>query len=529
MSGVITISPPASPVASSVASSVASPMGLSRKRERDIHSEAPPAKKRVPLLFFTVPHETYIAQQLMDPAIFSAYYGSDVEYSGQSLHPVFCQGYAEMFNKKFNTSITKTALRNKINDMKRRWKGADRMKNMMMTKGEKSNSEMKGDIERHCHYYFTMEPALTIATKPARLSKRLAATMISDIDDNNGDGKYDFYTGSRLTVKHETFIAKQLMDPTSYAACSGPGSKYIGQQLNLAFCGKFAGLFNKKFNTPVIGPKRMLQKIGHMRRQWKRANQTRISMVSKGIDVSLPEMQDLIKEQCHYYFIMEPAWGSTMGTTEAGSVVKSERSISTAITDTEDDVDYNDDYSDNEDVSFNQPEPSIGRQRNMTVLAEKSNAEQPQQKQDKASASPPRPDEMDLLGMLKDLKDTSRLQCEAEREQTRREQMQSQERDRVQQETLKLDQLHVEELRLRVEETRIREEELTKRLKEEETTKREAIQAEMEKSKDQIRMRELDIEHINKMLLLEEARHKRAVMEKESLDMLKTEVEDCSN
>jgi hypothetical protein len=93
----------------------------------------------------------------------------------------------------------------------------------------------------------------------------------------------------------------------------------------------------------------------------------------------------------------------------------------------------------------------------------------------------------------------------------------------------------VEELRLRVEETRIREEELTKRLreeettkrlKEEETTKREAIQAEMEKLKDQIRIRELDIEYTNRMLLLEEARHKRAVVEKGNIGALKIEGED---
>jgi hypothetical protein len=43
---------------------------------------------------------------------------------------------------------------------------ADRMKNMMMTEGEESYPEMKVDIEQHCHYYFTMEPDLTIVIKP---------------------------------------------------------------------------------------------------------------------------------------------------------------------------------------------------------------------------------------------------------------------------------------------------------------------------------------------------------------------------
>jgi len=154
---------------------------------------------------------------------------------------------------------------------------------------------------------------LTIATRSARPSKRLTTSTTSDIDDDNGGDAYDMHAKlSKFTVEQETFIVNQFMDPASYAICCGPGSKFIGQQLNIAFYGKVAEQFNKKFNTSAIGSKRIMQKIGSMKLKWKEAYRMKRSMLRRGIDVSLPEMQDRIKEQCHYYFIMEPAWGPAM-------------------------------------------------------------------------------------------------------------------------------------------------------------------------------------------------------------------------
>ncbi|KAF9348240.1 hypothetical protein BGX34_002595, partial [Mortierella sp. NVP85] len=364
----------------------------------------------------------------MDPAIFSVYYGSDIEYSGQSLHPAFCQGFAKMFNKKFNTSITEMSLRWKINDMKRRWKVAYRMKNMMMTEGEQSNSEMKGDIERHCHYYSIMEPALTIATRSARPSKRLI-TSTSDSDDGNSGDAYDIHANSR------------------YAICRGPGSKFMGQKLNSAFYGKIAEQFNK-FNTG-IGSKRIMQKTE------SRNSATIIS-----------------------------AWGPAMeakGTKPVRAQQHSPTTTSDSDADGDDEYDY-EDYNDEEDSSFCRPGSSMSGPRALTFPTGKVDAEQQHQTRDKALASQSRSNEMDLLGMLKDIKDTSKLQCEAEKEQTRREQMQFQGRARVQQEIAKLELLRVEEARLRIEEVKVQEESTKReqmrideaRMREEELTKREA-------------------------------------------------------
>jgi hypothetical protein len=79
-------------------------------------------------------------------------------------------------------------------------------------------------------------------------------------------------------------------------------------------------------------------------------------------------------------------------------------------------------------------------------------------------------------------------------------------------ELTKREKLQVEEARLRVEETKVREEE---------ATKREAIRIEIEKMKEQARMKELDVAHTTKLLLLEETRYKRTVAEKENLAMVK--------
>jgi hypothetical protein len=83
-------------------------------------------------------------------------------------------------------------------------------------------------------------------------------------------------------------------------------------------------------------------------------------------------------------------------------------------------------------------------------------------------------------------------------------------------------------VQLRFEEAKMREEESTKRgqllfeeakMREEECTKRESIRMELEKIKEQVRMKELEVEHTNRLLLLEQARYKRAVAERENLTL----------
>jgi hypothetical protein len=65
---------------------------------------------------------------------------------------------------------------------------------------------------------------------------------------------------------------------------------------------------------------------------------------------------------------------------------------------------------------------------------------------------------------------------------------------------------------MRVEETKLREEE---------ATKREEIRADVEKVKEQVRLKELEVEHTSKLLLLEQLRLKRAIVEKEGLAALR--------
>ncbi|KAG0216659.1 hypothetical protein B0O80DRAFT_425153 [Mortierella sp. GBAus27b] len=103
----------------------------------------------------------------------------------------------------------------------------------------------------------------------------------------------------------------------------------------------------------------------------------------------------------------------------------------------------------------------------------------------------------DLLEMLSSIKETSAHVLEArEREQTSRVRLEAEEATRRA-------QLQAEE------ETR------RSKVREEEQTKREAIHAEADRLRDQVRIKELEIEQAKNMLLLEEARIKRITLEME--------------
>ncbi|KAF9348239.1 hypothetical protein BGX34_002594 [Mortierella sp. NVP85] len=336
------------------------------------------------------------------------------------------------------------------------------------------------------------------------------------------------------TVQHETYIAEQLVDPALFVACYGSGTHYSGQHLHSLFYQRLADLYNKRFNISITS-QALNSKIYKMKEKWKSAHEMKISIMDAGGDASLPEVQDQIKEHCHYYYILEPALATTRRASRTRSVRISRRSTINANSDTDGDGYYSDVYDTQARSSSRGPI--------LTASSRKSH-EQSQNSKEMALVSQIQSNEMNLLGMFKDIKDASELQCEAEKEQTRREQMQFEERARAQQEATKLGQLRVEEARLRVEEIRVQEEasgmrkqlrvEET-RLREEELTKREAIRAEVKKMKEQVRMKELEvkkakeqakvkeleIEHVNRLLLLEEMRLKRAVAEKENLYVLK--------
>ncbi|KAK3811197.1 MAG: hypothetical protein J3Q66DRAFT_372870 [Benniella sp.] len=207
------------------------------------------------------------------------------------------------------------------------------------------------------------------------------------------------------------------------------------------------------------------------------------------------------------------------------------------ISDTADDADddKDDDYdehgggNDHSDDGDVQATSSTREQNILEVPVEKTLVHSKEKGKGKALTYRTRLDDTDLLDMLKDLRQTSMLQCEAEKEQTRREELRIEERSRAQ-DIAQFEQLWVKEARLRVEESRMREEirfeeakmreeESTKReqLREQEMTKRESIRMEIEKMKEQAKIKELDIEHTNRLLLLEETRYKRALAEKENM------------
>ena len=366
-----------------------------------------------------------------------------------------------------------------------------------------------------------------------------------------------------FNLLQETYIAEQIMDPVAFAALYEPGGTFKGQPLPREFYEGFTRVFNERFGTSV-NTAQVRGKLANMKWQWINTHRVKITAIREG---SLPpsSLEEKIRERCHYYYTLEPALIQTLNNRK--SIVISgaadgdeEESEATAEAD-EDEGDDNEEQATDSQATVS---PATDRQatdrqatdspatdsqatsgtnepRNLADPAVKTFVPQPPKVQSIATASQTQPDEMDLLDMLKDIKDTSKLQCEAEKEQTRREQLRFQERARAQQETNRLEQLRIEEAtkrdQLRVEEIRLREEELTKRerlniedarmrveetkLREEEATKREEIRADVEKVKEQVRLKELEVEHTSKLLLLEQLRLKRAIVEKEGLAALR--------
>ncbi|KAF9361272.1 hypothetical protein BGX34_007237 [Mortierella sp. NVP85] len=349
-----------------------------------------------------------------------------------------------------------------------------------------------------------------------------------------------------------------------FAALGGPGEFY--DSLTDGFNNAFQG---------GLEVSQLRSKVFHMKKVWK--NTDRMAKLPHNRRLPPTTLQHRIRNDCHFYFIMEPIWGKMRGNSrEVGRLRRS----SYAISDEEDDQDNDEEQEEEEeeedrqerrdegedegeeDIYLDRARLRVEGRRVIDVSAERA-LERPVDKgKGKATTSQTPPDDTDVLGMLKDLRQTSMLQCEAEKEQTRREQMRYEERARAQQETAKLEQLRTDEARLRVEESRIREEEATKReqmrveesrlrveearlhagearmreeettkreqlrveeirMREEEATKREGIRAEVEKMKEQVRMKELELEHTNKLLLLEETRLKLAVAEMEHYEASK--------
>ncbi|KAF9361280.1 hypothetical protein BGX34_007245 [Mortierella sp. NVP85] len=558
---------------------------MSKKRKQAVHPKSSPATKKK-RYGFTAQEETYIAEQIMDPAVYISCHGPDTNYTGQNLHSKFYRAFTKRYNERFHTSLAVRSLKTKFERMKSKWRATHEKKRSMMNGSVRlSPSKMQDQIKKLCHYYFILDPALATTlevteTRPVGTSERsiTTTTTISDDDSDEYDDNrlYDSQTKSstegprtfttpvgkshseksvkrmkshKFTALQEAYIAEQIMDPATFTALYGSAAKYNGQHLHATFYKKLAEMFNKRFNTSLCDLS-LKSKLNDMKMQWRITHLMRSSM--GGNNDMTPELQNKIMKHCHYYFILEPALATIKRAAEKRSVRAPER---TAIA-TSSDTDDGSDDSGEEDVRGSQRRSSAGRQSISAIPAEKSPVRQPRKNKGKTLESESPSDEMDLLGMLKDIKDTSMLQYEAEKEQTRREQLQLEERSRSQQENIRLEQLrievaslHAEESRsreegitkreqIRFEEARMREEELTKReqlhfeearlrfdetkLREEETTKREAMRIEVEKLKEQARMKELDIEHTTKLLLLEETRLRRAMAEKEDLETLKT-------
>ncbi|KAF9361277.1 hypothetical protein BGX34_007242 [Mortierella sp. NVP85] len=338
-----------------------------------------------------------------------------------------------------------------------------------------------------------------------------------------------------FSLLQETYMAEQIMDPIVFAALYGePGATFNGQPLPQKFYDGFTRAFNERFRTSVSSAQ-IRGKLANMKWQWIGTYRVKISAIKEGL-IPPSSLEARLKERCHYYYTLEPALIQTQNDGESAVVSGAgdgddEESETTAEADEEEGDDNEEQTTDSQATSStNEPRTSV-----------KTFVTQLPKVQSMATASQTQPDEMDLLDMLKDIKDTSKLQCEAEKEQTRREQLRFQERARAQQETNRLEQLRIEEAtkrdQLRVEEIRLREEELTKRerlyiedarmrveetkMREEEATKREEIRANVEKVKEQVRMKELEVEHTSKLLLLEQLRLKRAIVEKEGLAALR--------
>jgi len=72
----------------------------------------------------------------------------------KNIHSEFYKKITEIFNEKFSAPTPEMVLMNKIGEMRKKWKGADRVGSLMMGEVELPPLEMKGEIGRHCHYYF---------------------------------------------------------------------------------------------------------------------------------------------------------------------------------------------------------------------------------------------------------------------------------------------------------------------------------------------------------------------------------------
>ncbi|KAF9359547.1 hypothetical protein BGX34_008303 [Mortierella sp. NVP85] len=458
---------------SSVTAALSPPESLARglrKRKLAEDPESLPAHKK-DKREYTDAQETYIATQIMDPIAFSALYGAAATYKGQSLNYKFYKQFTEVFNAKFRTNFNFLSLKNKFNDMRMRWRDAHHLKDTMRREEGLTLQELEDRMKEHCHYYVILEPALVNADPERKLAALGSLKAI----------------GRRLPERSSLRLVKKATE-------------------------------KDQADPPQEHPSTL--------------DVTKETTEKKQVDPprEQPSILEVAKKAAEKKQVDPPReQPSTLGVakkvTGKGPIRPRGRPPITRVL-----VDESD-HDDEVDVHGGQTRSNTGESRTLAVRAERFIVRQPQTNMENATTPQAPPNEMDILSMLKDIKDTSKLQCEAEKEQTRREQLQFEERARAQQETIRLERLRIEEARLReeettkreqlrVEEARLRVEET--RLREEETTKREAIRAEVEKAKDQIRMKELEIEHTSKLLQLEEARTKRAVAERKNLQTMKT-------
>ncbi|KAF9361271.1 hypothetical protein BGX34_007236 [Mortierella sp. NVP85] len=318
-----------------------------------------------------------------------------------------------------------------------------------------------------------------------------------------------------FTVQQEVFIAEQLANPNIYEGVPG--------RLVSKFYRRLPQLFEMEFGI-TYETLRFWKKVYTMKKRWRDTYQMKHSAMNRGVSPSALEM--LIRKRCHYYFILEPVWGKKRSTTRTDPVEGPNFSARTEVSDQDDgddddDVivieDYSEDYDEGHGEGMDNSDDGIKVRSNasapgvVAVPVKKSHVKNHHQDRDRdkdeEKARTTQAQIRDMLVMLKDIKDSSIVQYEAEKEQTRREQMRLEERTTAQQEITRREQLRVEEVRLR----------------EEENTKRMAIRAEVEKMKDQVRMKELELEHTNRLLLLEETRMRRVMLEKENFALKKEE------
>ncbi|KAK3811205.1 MAG: hypothetical protein J3Q66DRAFT_351297 [Benniella sp.] len=299
------------------------------------------------------------------------------------------------------------------------------------------------------------------------------------------------------------------------------GENYEGKPGRLVskFYTRLPKLFAMEFGI-TYETLRFWRKIYTMKKRWKDTYQMKHSAINRGVPPSALEIE--IRKQCHYYFILEPVWGQNRSILRTEPVGGSNLSARAEVSSQDDDDDNDEDVVDVEEYGednegIDDSDDDIKVQSNtstpgaVAIPVKKSHVKKHRQDKDRdrddERARTTRAQIRDMLVMLKDIKDSSIVQYEAEKEQTRREQMRLEERTTTQQEMTRREQLRVEEIRLR----------------EEENTKRVAIRAEVEKMKDQVRMKELDLEHTNRLLLLEETRMRCAMLEKENFALKKEE------